>query len=73
MALMQELKRRRVFRVAGLYLLVSWVMAEVADVVFPALMLPDWTITFVILLLMKQYWLHCTIQLMEQGGQISGI
>ena len=55
MALMQELKRRRVFRVAGLYLLVSWVMAEVADVVFPALMLPDWTITFVILLLMMGF------------------
>lgn len=55
MALMQELKRRRVFRVAGLYLLVSWVMAEVSDVVFPALMLPDWTITFVILLLMMGF------------------
>src|SRR5210317_399818 len=30
-------------------------MAEVADVVFPALMLPDWTITFVILLLMMGF------------------
>jgi len=55
MALMQELKRRRVFRVAGLYLLIAWVMTEVADVVFPALMLPDWTITFVILLLMMGF------------------
>jgi TolB-like protein/tetratricopeptide (TPR) repeat protein len=54
-ALMQELKRRRVFRVAGLYLVISWVIAEVSDVVFPALMLPDWTITFVILLLLMGF------------------
>ncbi|MGI9263376.1 MAG: hypothetical protein ACR2QU_00515, partial [Gammaproteobacteria bacterium] len=50
--LLHELKRRRVFRVAGIYGIVSWVTAEVADVVFPALQLPDWTITFVIALLL---------------------
>ena len=50
--LLHELKRRRVFRVAGIYGVVSWVTAEVADVVFPALQLPDWTITFVIALLL---------------------
>ena len=49
--LLHELKRRRVFRVAGIYGIVAWVTAEVADVVFPALRLPDWTITFVIALL----------------------
>ena len=50
--LLHELKRRRVFRVAGIYGIVAWVTAEVADVVFPALQLPDWTITFVIALLL---------------------
>ena len=54
-ALIGELKRRRVFRVAGLYLLIAWIITEVSDVVFPALMLPDWTITFVILLLMMGF------------------
>jgi len=49
--LLSELSRRRVFRVAGIYGIVAWVMAEVADVVFPALQLPEWTVTFVIALL----------------------
>jgi TolB-like protein/tetratricopeptide (TPR) repeat protein len=49
--LLHELKRRRVFRVAGIYGVVAWVLAEVADVVFPALQLPEWTVTFVIALL----------------------
>jgi len=50
--LLSELSRRRVFRVAGIYGIVSWVMVEVADVVFPALQLPEWTVTFVVALLM---------------------
>ncbi len=49
--LLHELSRRRVFRVAGIYGVVSWVLTEVADVIFPALQLPDWTITFVVALL----------------------
>jgi TolB-like protein/tetratricopeptide (TPR) repeat protein len=49
--LFTELRRRRVFRVAGIYGIVAWVIAEVADVVFPALQLPDWTVTFVVALL----------------------
>jgi len=50
--LLSELSRRRVFRVAGIYGIVAWVMVEVADVVFPALQLPEWTVTFVVVLLM---------------------
>ncbi|MGB5588492.1 MAG: hypothetical protein WBN78_12020 [Gammaproteobacteria bacterium] len=50
--LLNELSRRRVFRVAGIYGIVAWVVAEVADVVFPALQLPEWTVTFVIALLL---------------------
>ncbi len=49
--LLHELSRRRVFRVAGIYGVVAWVLTEVADVVFPALQLPDWTVTFVVALL----------------------
>jgi TolB-like protein/Tfp pilus assembly protein PilF len=49
--LLRELKRRRVFRVAGIYGVVAWVVGQIADVVFPALQLPEWTITFVIALL----------------------
>ena len=52
LGLLAELRRRRVFRVAGIYAVVSWVTAEVASVIFPALQLPEWTVTFVIGLLM---------------------
>jgi adenylate cyclase len=49
--LLAELKRRRVFRVAALYGVVAWIVAEVASVVFPVLLLPDWTVTLVVALL----------------------
>jgi adenylate cyclase len=45
-----ELKRRRVIRVLVLYAVVGWIVIEVASVVFPALHLPSWTITLVIVL-----------------------
>ena len=50
--LFAELKRRNVFRVGAAYLVVGWLTIEVADTVFPRLGLPDWTVTFVIALLM---------------------
>lgn len=43
-----ELKRRRVPRVAVTYGAVSLLVAEVADLVFPRIPLPDWTVTFVV-------------------------
>ena len=46
-----ELRRRNVFRVAIAYLVLSWLLIQVADVMFPALNLPEWSITFVIALL----------------------
>ena len=42
-----ELKRRKVFRVALAYIVAAWVIMQVVDVMFPALRLPDWTVTFV--------------------------
>ena len=47
MSLFAELKRRNVFRVAIAYLLLAWVIQQVADVFFPALSLPDWTVRLV--------------------------
>lgn len=45
-----ELQRRRVFRVALGYLVGAWIVVEVADVTFPRLGLPDWTVTLVLAL-----------------------
>lgn len=45
--LIAELKRRRVFRVAGAYLVGAWIVLQVADTLFPALRFPPWTVTAV--------------------------
>ena len=41
-ALLAEFKRRNVFRVAGLYLVVAWLLMQVATILEGALKLPDW-------------------------------
>ena len=46
--LFRELKRRQVLPVAGGYVVISWVLIQVADVVVPALALPEIVITAVI-------------------------
>ena len=53
MSLTAELKRRKVFKVAGAYLVVGWLLIQVAATVAPQLNLPEWAprlITFTILL-----------------------
>ena len=50
--LFTELKRRNVFRVGAAYLVVAWLLIEVSDTVFPRLNLPEWTVTFVIVILL---------------------
>jgi TolB-like protein/lipoprotein NlpI len=46
----EELRRRQVFRAAAMYLVVAWLLLQVADVVVPALRLPDWTLTLILFL-----------------------
>lgn len=46
----QELKRRKVVRVAIGYALVAWVLVEISSVLFPALLLPDWSTRLVVAL-----------------------
>ncbi len=50
-ALIQELKRRNVIRVAALYVVAGWLLLQVADVGMSVLDLPDWTGKLVFLLL----------------------
>ena len=51
MSFIAELKRRRVFRVAGAYLVVGWIALQVASTLVPALHLPGWAVTLVAVLL----------------------
>ena len=48
-----ELKRRKVLRVAAAYIVASWVLLQVADLLASILQLPDWTprLVFVILVI----------------------
>lgn len=45
MNLINELKRRNVFKVAAAYLLVGWLVMQISDVMVPTLRLPDWVQT----------------------------
>lgn len=47
----QELKRRKVFRVIAMYAATAFIIMEAGDIMLPRLGLPDWTVTFVIILL----------------------
>ncbi|UCC71812.1 MAG: hypothetical protein JSV86_15765 [Gemmatimonadota bacterium] len=47
---LNELKRRRVYRVAIVYAVVAFVVWQAAEIAFPALRLPDWTLTLVVVL-----------------------
>ncbi len=48
----EELKRRNVFRVATAYAIAGWLVIQVSDTVFPRLGLPEWTVTFIIILVL---------------------
>ncbi|HSM28273.1 MAG TPA: hypothetical protein VK855_09250, partial [Thioalkalivibrio sp.] len=55
MSFFAELKRRNVFRVGAAYVVVAWLLIEVSDTIFPRLGLPEWTVTFVIALLLLAF------------------
>lgn len=44
-----ELKRRKVYRVAVAYIVVAWVLIQVATQVFPFFEIPNWTVRLVVL------------------------
>ncbi|NIA27681.1 MAG: hypothetical protein GWP02_06460 [Desulfobulbaceae bacterium] len=51
MSFFDELKRRRVFRVAVTYIVIAWLMLQVVDVLVPMLELPHWAGKLILLLL----------------------
>ena len=50
--LFDELKRRKIFKVAAVYAVVSWLVIQVATAITPALQLPTWTPSLVVVLLL---------------------
>ena len=51
MGLFEELKRRNVFRVGIAYAVVTWLLIQISDIVFPRIGLPDSAVTLVIALM----------------------
>lgn len=47
---LEELKRRKVGRVVIAYVIVGWVLIQIAETTFAPMGLPDWSLTLVIVL-----------------------
>ena len=56
-----ELRRRKVLRVAGVYLVAAWLAIQVADAVFQPLGLPAWALRFVIVLAALGFPVACAL------------
>jgi TolB-like protein/Flp pilus assembly protein TadD len=48
----EEMKRRKVYRVAAAYIIVAGFIIQIGSAVFPAWELPNWTLRFVVVLLL---------------------
>ncbi len=53
--LFANLQRRGVFETAVAYLILGWLLIQIADIVFSRLHLPDWTATFVTVLVIAGF------------------
>jgi adenylate cyclase len=56
-----ELRRRKVFRVAAVYLIVAWLLVQVASTIFQPMGLPPWTLKLVITLAALGFPLACAL------------
>ena len=51
MSLFGELRRRNVFRVSAAYMIVSWLLIQIADVMLPTFSAPSWVMQVLVLFL----------------------
>src|SRR5215510_12643422 len=72
MNLLAELKRRQMFRVAAAYAVIAWLALQFANNITPALRLPEWIPTAIVVLLIIGFpvaLLFCWIQQLAPGGE----
>jgi adenylate cyclase len=48
----EEIKRRKVFRLALIYVVVGWIVIQAADIMLPALGVPEWGVSLVVVLVL---------------------
>ena len=51
----QELRRRKVIKATAMYAATAFIIMEAADIMLPRLGLPDWTVTFLIVVLITGF------------------
>jgi adenylate cyclase len=70
----QELKRRKVIRVAVGYGVVAWIVVEVASVLLPTLLLPEWSVRLVTVLALLGFPIALVLawvfELTPEGAQL---
>jgi TolB-like protein len=66
--LLADLRKRNVFRVAGVYAIAAWVIMQLVDVLMSALELPSWVDGFVFLLLIVGFLLALVFAWMFELG-----
>ena len=52
MSLFEELKRRNVIKVSIAYLVIGWVLIQIADTALPAFGAPEWVLRIFILIVL---------------------
>ena len=55
MSFFEELKRRKVFKVAATYGVVAWILMQIGEVTFPALNIPEWVMSTLVVLLLAGF------------------
>ena len=55
MSFFEELKRRKVFRVAATYAVVAWILMQIGEVTFPALNIPEWVMSTLVVILLAVF------------------
>ena len=56
-----ELQRRKVIRVAVAYIVIAWIIIQIADVILPAVNLPGWAITLTVAIAMLGFPVAITV------------
>ena len=67
-----ELRRRRIYRIAATYLVVAWLAVQVVNNLSPALRLPEWASSLVVLLLLIGFPITLIFAWVQQMPNESG-
>lgn len=60
-SLLGELQRRRVFRVAGVYVVAGFAFIQAAELIFPRVGMPDWTVSAAVVITLLGFPVACAL------------